>query len=67
MTDQLAANYLLKVSGTELSADVTRFISQVEYESADGVVDMARITATNPMDKERFISTTSSSSLRRTV
>jgi len=46
--DDLAPNYILEVEGRELHADVTQFIERVEYESADGVVDMARVTVMNP-------------------
>lgn len=46
--DDLAPNYVLEIAGRELKSDVTQFISQLEFESADGIVDKATITAMNP-------------------
>jgi len=46
--EDLAPHYSLEVAGHELRSDITQFIQRVEYESADGIVDTARITAFNP-------------------
>jgi len=46
--DDLAPNYVLEIAGQELKSDITQFISQLEFESADGIVDKATITAMNP-------------------
>lgn len=46
--EDLAPNYILEVEGHELRSDVTQFISSVEYESTDGIVDVAKVTALNP-------------------
>jgi phage protein D len=46
--EDLAPNYQILIGGSELSLDVTQYISQVEYESADGMADEARITVANP-------------------
>lgn len=46
--EDLAPNYILEVEGHELRSDVTQFISKVEYESADGIIDVAKVTAMNP-------------------
>lgn len=44
----LAPNYLLKVGGNDIDVGVQSLIERVEYESADGLCDMMRITAKNP-------------------
>jgi len=46
--EDLAPNYILEVEGHELRSDVTQFITKVEYESADGIIDVGRVTAMNP-------------------
>lgn len=46
--EDLAPNYQILIGGSELSLDVTQYISQVEYESADGMADEAKITVANP-------------------
>jgi phage protein D len=46
--DDLAPKYVLQVEGSELGSGITQFVDQVEYESADGMADMARITVTDP-------------------
>lgn len=46
--EDLAPNYQILIGGSELSLDVTQYISQVEYESADGMADEARITVADP-------------------
>jgi len=43
----LAPNYELRVEGLSLSAGVTQFIERVEYESADGVVDVMKVSVMN--------------------
>lgn len=44
----LAPRYLLKVEGTTLSADVTQFISGVEYEEAEGKASKIVLDVENP-------------------
>jgi len=44
----LAPFYILKVEGTKLSADITNFIRTVEFESAIDLVDLLKISITNP-------------------
>lgn len=44
----MAPNYELRIEGLSLSAGVTQFIERVEYESADGLVDMMKISVMNP-------------------
>lgn len=46
--EDLAPNYILQIEGRDLKSDVTQFIKKVEYESADGIIDVAKITASNP-------------------
>lgn len=46
--DDLAPKYVLQVEGSELGSGITQFVDQVEYESADGMADMARITVNDP-------------------
>lgn len=46
--EDLAPNYILEIEGHELRSDVTQFVTSVEYESADGIVDIAKVTALNP-------------------
>lgn len=46
--DQLAPGYLLRVAGQEIGPEITRFITKVEYESADGIADMVTIECNNP-------------------
>jgi len=41
-------NYLLEVQGKKLESNITQFVQSVEYENADGIVDVARITIANP-------------------
>lgn len=41
-------SYVLVVAGKELGTDVTRFIERVEYEHADGIAEMAKLTVANP-------------------
>jgi phage protein D len=48
MTDTLNPNFALRVGDTELEAGVRQLITRVEYESADGIADVAKITAINP-------------------
>ena len=48
MSDDLAPNYIIEIAGQELKSDVTQFIKRVEYESADGMIDQAKIVASNP-------------------
>ncbi len=44
----LAPNYELRIEGLTLSVGVTQFIERVEYESADGLVDMMKVSVMNP-------------------
>lgn len=48
MADDLAPNYVIEIAGQELKSDVTQFINRLEFESADGVIDKATISADNP-------------------
>lgn len=48
MTDSLAPNFALHVGDTELEAGVRALVESVEYESADGIADVAKIVARNP-------------------
>ena len=45
--DLLAPKYIVDIGG-ELGTDITQFIESVEYESADGMADMARLVIQNP-------------------
>lgn len=45
--DLLAPRYIVDIGG-ELGTDITQFIESVEYESADGMADMARLVIQNP-------------------
>lgn len=44
----LAPRYVVEIGGVELSEAIQPFISRVEYESADGMADMAQIVVNNP-------------------
>jgi phage protein D len=46
--EDLAPFYVLKVEGTKLEADITSFITNVEYEHSTKLVDLMQITAKNP-------------------
>ena len=46
--DGMAPNYELRIEGLSLSEGVTQFIERVEYESADGLVDMMKVSVMNP-------------------
>lgn len=43
-----APTYTLVIAGRELQTDITRFVEQVEYEHADGIAEMAKLTVANP-------------------
>lgn len=47
-TDYLAPTFAVEVEGKELEYGVMQFCESVEYESADGMADVARIRAVNP-------------------
>jgi phage protein D len=47
-TDFLDPSYELLISDKEIGTDLSRFITGLEYESADGVVDMAKVNVLNP-------------------
>lgn len=44
----LAPTFALEIGGTLLSASVTQFVQSVEYESADGIADVATVKLLNP-------------------
>jgi phage protein D len=44
----LAPRYVVEIGSAELSEAIQPFISRVEYESADGMADMAKIVVNNP-------------------
>lgn len=44
----LDPTFAIVVNGTELQFGITQFIERVEYESCDGLADVARIRAVNP-------------------
>lgn len=44
----LAPNYKLIISGQELSEEITEYVTSVEYESADLLIDTMRIQLMNP-------------------
>ncbi|MGD9749377.1 MAG: phage late control D family protein [Acidimicrobiia bacterium] len=46
--DTLNPNFSIRVGDTELEAGVRALIESVEYESADGIADVAKIVAKNP-------------------
>lgn len=48
MAETIAPRYQIKVAGSFLPADLGRFITKVEYESADGIADVAKLSVVNP-------------------
>lgn len=44
----LAPFFILKVEGTKLEADITNFIRSVEFESSVDLVDLLKLSITNP-------------------
>lgn len=46
--DDLAPRYVVKIGNTELGEDITQFVERVEYESADGMADQAKLVIQNP-------------------
>lgn len=48
MADPNAPRYRIKVVDKFLPPDVQRFITAVEYESADGIADVAKLRVSNP-------------------
>jgi len=46
--EDLAPRYVVEIGGTELSDTIQPFISRVEYDSADGMADMAQVVINNP-------------------
>ena len=46
--DTLNPNFALRVGDTELEAGIRALVESVEYESADGIADVAKIVAKNP-------------------
>lgn len=46
--EDLAPNFALAINGQELSPSVSRLVRSVEYESADGMADEAKVVFTNP-------------------
>ena len=49
--EDLAPRYIVDIEETALGPSITQFITQVEYESADGMADMAKIVVQNPDQK----------------
>jgi phage protein D len=47
-TDRVAPAFELSVQGQKQNIGITQLIQRVEYESADGMADAAKITAINP-------------------
>lgn len=48
MADVLAPQYQIQVADQDLSSELQRFVRKVEYESADGLADMAKLELSNP-------------------
>ena len=48
LEENLAPAYVVEVGNDILDVGVTDLITQVEYESADGMADVCKITANNP-------------------
>lgn len=48
MADDLAPRYIVEVNDIEVGKSITDFITQVEYESADGLADVAKLTVMDP-------------------
>ena len=46
--DSIAPAFILAVEGEELGYGVTQFIERVEFESADGLVDVIKVNVRNP-------------------
>jgi len=46
--DNLAPFFVLEVENQEIQANVTDFVQTLEYESSDGMADMAKVTFSNP-------------------
>jgi phage protein D len=46
-----APKFAIKIGKQLVEESVAQFVRQIEYESADGMADVARITCTNPDDK----------------
>lgn len=46
--DNITPRYAIDIGGTELDEGITPFIESVEYESADGMADQAKVTIQNP-------------------
>jgi len=44
----LAPNYAIEINGEDIGENIVRFVRHVEYESADGMADMAMIRLVNP-------------------
>jgi phage protein D len=44
----LAPNYAIEINGEDIGENISRFVRHVEYESADGIADMAMIRLVNP-------------------
>jgi len=44
----LAPNFNLEIQGLKMKSNLTQFIERVEYESAEGVIDMLKLSVLNP-------------------
>lgn len=49
-SETINPNYDIQVNGVSIPFGIRQFIKRVEYESADGMADVAKIIATNPDD-----------------
>ena len=47
-TDYSAPNFDITIEGTEIGVNVSKFVQELEYESADGIADEARLKLVNP-------------------
>lgn len=46
--ETVAPNYDIQINGVSIDVGIRQFIRRVEYESSDGMADIAKITAINP-------------------
>lgn len=47
-TDFSAPNFDITIEGVELGVNLSKFVQELEYESADGIADEARLKLVNP-------------------
>jgi phage protein D len=48
MSDTLGPNFALKIGNTPMDAGILQLVDRVEYESADGIADVGKLTCRNP-------------------